>query len=487
MIFGDKLQSLRKDKKLSQEELADKLGVSRQAVSKWESGSTYPEMDKLIMLCKIFNVSLDELTNDSIKDLNVDNKQKNKIDGFIGEIVNFIDRSINMFTNISGKNIARCIVEMIILLLVLRICYKPFGYIDYLLGNIIKYLPNTIYHILDSTFYLIIMIIYLSLYLAIVVYYFDKRWLSKYENNELNLQTKNSNNIDDNKILPQNKVTIKKEKGLIRILNVLGEIFIICIKIFVLFMLIPIIIMIVIASLCLAISIILMLKGAIYVGLILSLTFGIGLLSLLMEIFFNFIFNRKTDFSRIFKIGIFSLIGLGISIGLFINEIYNVKYIDGENYNTSSYTYDMNDKLYITNGEYIVDESLTDKVKIDVLSSDYTEYYIGEDNNIISIYNYSLSNDDFKRMMDDLITDLSHKEIHSYTNNLIVKIYTSSANIAKLKSNLDNTYTDECNYTNYQNRINNLEINNNDLETKNKQLQNELTKYKQTLKDLIEE
>jgi transcriptional regulator with XRE-family HTH domain len=40
----------------SQEELANKLDVSRQAVSKWESGQTYPEMDKLLSMCKIFNV-----------------------------------------------------------------------------------------------------------------------------------------------------------------------------------------------------------------------------------------------------------------------------------------------------------------------------------------------------------------------------------------------------------------------------------------------
>ena len=48
MDFGMKLQSLRKEKGLSQEALAEKLHVSRQAVSKWESGAGYPEMDKLI-------------------------------------------------------------------------------------------------------------------------------------------------------------------------------------------------------------------------------------------------------------------------------------------------------------------------------------------------------------------------------------------------------------------------------------------------------
>lgn len=64
MMFPDKLQSLRRDKGLSQEKLADLIGVSRQAVSKWESGQSYPDVDKLIALSNLFQVSLDELVKD---------------------------------------------------------------------------------------------------------------------------------------------------------------------------------------------------------------------------------------------------------------------------------------------------------------------------------------------------------------------------------------------------------------------------------------
>lgn len=67
MNFNEKLQKLRKEKKYSQEELADMLDVTRQSVSKWESGQTYPEMDKLLAICKIFGCTLEELTNDTIK------------------------------------------------------------------------------------------------------------------------------------------------------------------------------------------------------------------------------------------------------------------------------------------------------------------------------------------------------------------------------------------------------------------------------------
>ncbi|MEG0367856.1 MAG: helix-turn-helix transcriptional regulator, partial [Coprobacillus sp.] len=61
MNFGDKLQTLRKGKSLSQEQLADQLNVSRQAVSKWETGEGYPELDKLIQISNLFDVSLDYL------------------------------------------------------------------------------------------------------------------------------------------------------------------------------------------------------------------------------------------------------------------------------------------------------------------------------------------------------------------------------------------------------------------------------------------
>ena len=61
MSFGKNLQTLRKMHQLSQEGLADMLGVSRQAVSKWELGEGFPEVDKLLILSKKLNVSLDSL------------------------------------------------------------------------------------------------------------------------------------------------------------------------------------------------------------------------------------------------------------------------------------------------------------------------------------------------------------------------------------------------------------------------------------------
>lgn len=61
MNFNDKLQTIRRDSNLSQEELAELIGVSRQAVAKWEAGHTYPDINNLIQLSDLFKVSLDRL------------------------------------------------------------------------------------------------------------------------------------------------------------------------------------------------------------------------------------------------------------------------------------------------------------------------------------------------------------------------------------------------------------------------------------------
>ena len=60
MEFHNKLYNLRKQKVLSQEELANRLNVSRQTISKWEVGDSTPDMEKLIAISDMFEISLDD-------------------------------------------------------------------------------------------------------------------------------------------------------------------------------------------------------------------------------------------------------------------------------------------------------------------------------------------------------------------------------------------------------------------------------------------
>ena len=67
MEFHNKLYHLRKQKGLSQEALANRLNVSRQTISKWEVGDSTPDMEKLIAISDMFQISLDELVMDKVQ------------------------------------------------------------------------------------------------------------------------------------------------------------------------------------------------------------------------------------------------------------------------------------------------------------------------------------------------------------------------------------------------------------------------------------
>ena len=69
MILADKIMELRKKAGWSQEELAAQLGVSRQSVSKWEGAQSVPDMEKIVQLSRLFDVTTDYLLKDEIEEL----------------------------------------------------------------------------------------------------------------------------------------------------------------------------------------------------------------------------------------------------------------------------------------------------------------------------------------------------------------------------------------------------------------------------------
>ena len=78
---ANRLYELRKKNGLSQEELADKLGISRQAVSKWERAEASPDTDNLILLAKLYGITLDELLNaEDAKDLALENQESDQLE-----------------------------------------------------------------------------------------------------------------------------------------------------------------------------------------------------------------------------------------------------------------------------------------------------------------------------------------------------------------------------------------------------------------------
>lgn len=91
MEIGNKIMKLRKKNGLSQEDLAEKIGVARQTISKWELDETSPDLKQAKELSKIFNVSLDELVSNDIKDILIEKTSNTeKLAGLILKLIKFV-------------------------------------------------------------------------------------------------------------------------------------------------------------------------------------------------------------------------------------------------------------------------------------------------------------------------------------------------------------------------------------------------------------
>lgn len=93
MTIGQRIMQFRKDKKLSQEEVAEKLNVTRQTVSKWETDQSTPDFDKIIPLCELFEISSEELlrgkeeTKPEEKTIQIDVNKEKRTKGLVISIL----------------------------------------------------------------------------------------------------------------------------------------------------------------------------------------------------------------------------------------------------------------------------------------------------------------------------------------------------------------------------------------------------------------
>ena len=96
MKFGENLYNLRKNAKMSQEKLAEKMSVSRQSISKWENGESYPEMDKILKLCNIFHCKINDLVHEDLTDINSLDEE------IIMSVVKFNEKKQNQVKSLSN-------------------------------------------------------------------------------------------------------------------------------------------------------------------------------------------------------------------------------------------------------------------------------------------------------------------------------------------------------------------------------------------------
>ncbi len=125
MNLGEKIYKLRTEKNLSQGDLAEKLDVSRQSVSKWETDTAVPDLDKLIKLCDVFEISLDELTGREKIGKSTVNAVTQKIETNQPKIAGYVFLGITLFSAIFLLVTAPLAIYLCIpLLLCTIICFK---------------------------------------------------------------------------------------------------------------------------------------------------------------------------------------------------------------------------------------------------------------------------------------------------------------------------------------------------------------------------
>lgn len=447
MNFCNNLQKLRKKMNLSQEQLAESLNVTRQSVSKWESGASYPEMDKLLALCKIFNCGIDDLVNKNIDEVKDLTSSKKVILNFFKSVGDGINKTIRMLESFSFKELVKFLCQIAVIIIVIALCNIPFQIIENAITQ--AFYNNDIYEIISSFCSFIMILLYSCFAIIAFFYVYKVKFLD-------NIDIENSDNDNKTILYNENKNILKKENftiksGRLSILDLLMNLFIWFLKfIFIIFMF-PIIMSIIGGVICFVLLIILIFKGLFLIGPILISLSLVVFSIMIMEILFNFIVNKKTNFKRIFIVCISSIvlasIGIGLSIGYFSNiEIIN-KAPNQYEIETKEEIIPMNDKLFIHdnyygNIDYIEDNNLNDQVKIDVdyYKSIYDINIISNENNTISIHSEEPGVIKIGEYLDQVIDNLKNKKIYNYDilSEVKIRVTTSSENINKIKYNREN-------------------------------------------------
>lgn len=522
MNFSEKLMKLRKENKLSQEQLANMLDVSRQSVSKWESGQTYPEMDKLLALCKIFKCTLDELTNDEISKEEITNssKKKNTFRSAIYEMLGFINKSISMLKAMSFKQIIKMLFELLTLTIFLLILYLPFMLVINVGSNAIRYIFGYRY----SLVYLwsgTINLIYWLLFIMIFVYIYKVRFVDKYEEVD-SFEVKLAKDNKKDEVIARQIIinTEKKDNKNFALFNILSTIVKWTIKLIALFIGVPLIFTLIFLVFSFIINIILIFKGVMFFGIFFGLIFLALFNTMILEMIFKFIFNMGINFKKMFVMFLSSIIGFGASLGIFVFEISNIKYIDeipkDFELTTKEYEFTMKDNLFIDtynsvvvklinrpdnrcyyDGDYylctdfrmevVQDDTLTDQIKIELqYVKDFDNMYINEYDNSIFIGRDSLFDfNSFIRLNNIIIKNLKDKKVYNYNDTTMasVKITLSSKTKELLEKNAAEHL--KIREEQYQNeRIKELELEISSLELEKSNLENTILSEQEKNQDL---
>ena len=488
--FSENLKKIRKEHNLSQEQLADELGVSRQAISKWESSQAYPEMDKIIALCDKFNLNIDDLLHRDIKEVKSEEESKNKINKGIDDCLNFITNTVNMFSNMTFKQKIKCLIEQLIIILILFIVSNVILEVfRMLIFQLFNFLPSNINVIIQNVMDAIIGIVCIIASIIIVINVFKTRYLDYYNNikndkedntNEEEINIKEETKEEKKEIKRDNKKIIIRdpEHSEYKFINGLFKFIILIIKF---------------VAACIAFSLCATLIG-LFIGFILSFliyktgTFFIGLLLtlfaaaiitiIILLILLNFIFNRKNDKKKMIWSFILSLVLIGIGIGLIAVSSLDFKvYLDDQDFLvTKKIELDYNDTMFFDYYEDEIEyvESNNKNIIIEYKANKHCELKY-RDNKKEGVYLWTNCNDPMSIVKDTLKNINNKKIIPIMTDTSDIVVHTSKENIKKLKSNYASYIkeNEDKRYKAYEERIAELEEKVNEYEEKISELEEE--------------
>ncbi len=462
MKFCDKLQKIRKENNVTQEQLADKLNVSRQAVSKWESGTAYPDTEKLIQISKIFNTSLDELINDN-KESNKKtlDKKFNFMETF-NMFFDFISKSVNMFWSMKFIEKIKVIFEMIILILAIwALAAISNSLIVGIVRRIFMFIPSNILHFITSIVDALIRALWIVLGCIIVLKVFKTRYLDYYiiVTDDSVSEKVIEEPIKELKEKKEYKVVIRDpEHSNFNLLKKIGSVFIFFLKILGICLALPIIITFISLMILFVISLGYIFYGLFFNGISVTLLGMMAFTILIIWFIYNLIFNQKNAYRRMFMVFIISLSLIGIGFGisaLGLRDFEIVSEVEEMN-SDQSLTISMKDNLIVPeivdldDSKYAFSDEY-ENIKIDVKTIDgmhadafvYNDY---EDNKVYKIVDiYSGYNG--ITMFNKALADFKDKKINTNFDGdsrsfIIDKVYISNDNLTQIKENYKKIYAE---------------------------------------------
>mgnify|MGYP004526165089 CR=1 FL=1 len=447
MKFQDKLSKVRKERNLSQEALAEKLGMSRQAISKWESGSSYPDMATIIRVTKVLDCKLEDLLDDDTIGVKKESNTNN-FNTIIKDFLNFITKTYNMFWSMKFKDKIKCIIEILIIIFICYFASYIFGiFLKNTIFNIFNILPNNIYNYLLTLFKVLYSILMFVISFIITIHLFKIRYLDYYitiEDKNIINKTIEEDKTETKKIYNANK----REKIIIRdpihstnkFVEILIKLIKTLLKVFTTFILLFLIITFIFITFATTISFAWIKYGIIFLGAIIV---GLGILNInyiLIELIYEFIFDRSYYFKRIFIMFIIGLTLIGIGFGISFNELskFNFNYTNNYDKNTIL-TLDYNDNMILDDLDYykyhnkVVIDNNQDKIIIEVLHDNNIEPCVrNSDNHYFIDYNSKNTN-----VIKYILKDIKNKKIdfNGYYKYDIKSITISQKNYDKLINN----------------------------------------------------